>query len=167
MLLSAKSRAWCAWRVRVLACLLAYVLGLLACLRAYMLTCLMCLRDRAFGTFTCVHLHVFSMLACFISLHAHMSWMFAVIKYLTCLPACVLLWHLLSYFLYIWRINFWKILIQNDFFIFREVFRTHLNMYEGVFCKNKLTGKRLYLFCKKAPLKIFHRVLSLFYLYCY
>ena len=113
MLLSAKSRAWCAWRVRVLACLLAYVLRLLACLRAYMLTCLMCLRDRAFGTFTCVHLHVFSMLACFISLHAHMSWMFAVIKYLTCLPACVLLWHLLSYFLYIWRIKFEKFLYRT------------------------------------------------------
>ena len=35
--------------------------------------------------------YVFSMLACFVSLCAHMFYMLAVLKYLTCLRACVLL----------------------------------------------------------------------------
>ena len=53
-------------------------------MRAHVLACLVCLRA---GILTVL---VLSMLACFMSLRAHMSYMFAVLKYLTYLNACVL-----------------------------------------------------------------------------
>ena len=66
----------------MLVCLHANALGVL--------TCLACLRALAFSVFMCLGLDAFSMLACFISLRAHMSHMLAVLKYLTCLRVCVL-----------------------------------------------------------------------------
>ena len=74
------SRAWCAC---VFTCWRAGVLG--------MLTCLVCLRALAFGVFKCLCVYVFSVLACFMSLRADMSYMVAVFKYLTRLRARVLL----------------------------------------------------------------------------
>ena len=56
------SRAWC-----------VYVLG--------MLTCLACLRAIVFGVFTRLRVYVFSMLAYFVSLCAHIFYMLAVLKY--------------------------------------------------------------------------------------
>ena len=49
------------------------VLSVLTCLRACVLTCL--------------RVHVLSMLACFMFLRAHMSYILAVLKYLACLRA--------------------------------------------------------------------------------
>ena len=112
----AKSRAWracvfeCSTCVRalvlgVLAYLMslrAYVLSSLACSRAGVLLCLTCLaylRAYVLGVLMFMCFHMFSMLAYFMSLRAHMFYMLAVLKYLTCLRACMLRWHLLSFFL--------------------------------------------------------------------
>ena len=146
---SAKSCAWCACMV---ACSCAWCAYMLTCSNACVLgmpTCLMCLHALMFGRFVCLHVYVFSMLACFVSLCAHMFYILAVLKYLTCLHACMLLWHCLSYFLCIWKVNFQKSLYRIFFFVFREVFRTHLNIYEGVFCKKELKAKSLLLFWQK------------------
>ena len=57
-------------------CLPAYML----CILAYLTACLL----------PYLHISMLSMLACPISLHAHMSYMLAVLKYLICLRVCVL-----------------------------------------------------------------------------
>ena len=65
----------------VLVCLRAHVLGVLECLRARVLgvlTFLECLRALTFGVFTYLRVYVFSMLACFMSLHAHMPYTLAL-----------------------------------------------------------------------------------------
>ena len=102
----------------VLVCLCAHVFGVLPCFHARMLACLMCLHAWRVSMHSCWRVHVltcyvFSMLACFVFLRAHMFYMLAVFKYLTCLRACVLLWHPLSYFLYIWKVNFQKSLYRK------------------------------------------------------
>ena len=77
-----------------LASLRAYMLSSLACLRARVLLCLTCLkylRAYVLGVLMFMCFHVFSMLACLMSLRAHMFYMLVVLKYLTCLRACVLL----------------------------------------------------------------------------
>ena len=105
----------------VLTCLLGYVLVCLACSRAYVLACLTCSRAHVFGVLKCLWFHVFSMLACFMFLCALISYMPAVLKYLTCLCACVLLWHLLSYFLYIWKVKFQKLFYRKFIFVKRSI----------------------------------------------
>ena len=90
------SRAWCA---SVLAYLGACMLGIFTCTRVWCINML--------------HVCLSKMLACFVFLCAHMFYMLAVLKYLTCLRACVLLWHRLSYFLCIWKVNFQKSLYRK------------------------------------------------------
>ena len=123
----------------VLVCLRAHVLGVLAymleCSHARVLgmpTCLACLRALVFGMFTCLRVYVFSMLACFVSLCAHIFYMLAALKYLTYLRACMLLWHRLSYFLCIWKVNLQKFLYRIIWS--SEKWRTS---YEGVFFAKK------------------------------
>ena len=94
---SAKSCVWPACVLTYLAYFCAHVFGLLRCLR----------------------FHVFSVLASLMSLCAHMSYMLAVLKYLTCLGARVLLWHRLSYFLYTWKVIFQ---FQFPLFLYRFFF---------------------------------------------
>ena len=136
----------------VLVCLRAHVLVVLRCSHAHVLgmpTCLACLRALVFGVFTCLRVYVFSMFACFVSLCAHMFYMLAVLKYLTCLRACVLLWHRLSYFLCIWKVNFQKSSYRKNFFLFKEVFRTYLNIYEAVLCEKEWKAINFSLFLQK------------------
>ena len=120
------SRAWCAC---VLTCWCAGVLGVL--------TCLVCLRALAFGVFTCLRVYVFSVRACFMSLRAVMSYMLAVFKYLTCLRACVLLWHYLSYFLYIWKVNFHGSLNRKISFYSEKYLEPTWTSMNGFFVKEK------------------------------
>ena len=47
----------------------------------------MCSRAYMFSVPACLGAHLFSMLACFMSLRAHISYKLAVLKYLTCLRA--------------------------------------------------------------------------------
>ena len=111
-----KSAKLCAWCACMVACSCAWCASMLTCSNACVLgmpTCLMCLHALMFGRFTCLHVYVFSMLACFVSLCAHMFYILAVLKYLTCLHACMLLWHCLSYFLCIWKVNFQKSLYRK------------------------------------------------------
>ena len=100
------------WRANVLACL--------ACLRTHVLT-------------VCI----LSMLACFMSLRAHMSCMFAVLIYLRYLSAFVLgilvflcNFHLKSIFFL--HFKFQKFLYRRIWLLAKGVFRTHLSIYEGV-----------------------------------
>ena len=97
----------CCWILSLLNC----VMGMLACSRALRVTCssacmlgtLKCLAylcSRVFRVPTSLRVQVFNMLACFMSLRVRMSQILAVLKYLTCLHACVLLWHCLPDFLY-------------------------------------------------------------------
>ena len=74
------------------------MLGVLACSRA-LHTCMLCilcayvlgcLTACMFVVLTYLCGHVFGMLTCFVFLHAHMSYMLDVVKYLSYLRACVL-----------------------------------------------------------------------------
>ena len=121
-------------RTYVLTCSHACVLG--------MPTCFACLRALVFGVITCLHAYVFSMLACFVSLCAHMFYMLAVLKYLTCLRACVLLWHQLSYFLCIWKVNLQKSLYRKISFYSRKYLEPTWTSKREFFAKK--------FFCKKA-----------------
>ena len=142
----------------VLVCLRAHVLGVLAymleCSHARVLgmpTCLACLRALVFGMFTWLRVHVFSMLACFVSLCAHMFYMLAVLKYLTCLRACVPPWHSLPYFLCIWKVNFQKSLyrkIKKNFYSKKYLEPIWESMKEFFFEK-ELKAKSLSLFSQK------------------
>ena len=138
---SAKSSAYvlgvlCA--VTRLVCFCAYVHVCLACCRAEVLVCLAScvLTCPRLGVLACLRAHVFGMFACFMSLRGHMSYM---------------LWHRLSYFLYIWKVNSQKSLYKKNFFWFIEVSRNHFNIYEGDFAK-KITLRAFDYFCKKALL---------------
>ena len=62
--------------------MLAWLACSLACLRACVVGVL--------SLFMCFLVYVLSILACFISFRTHMSYMLAVVKYLTCSCACVL-----------------------------------------------------------------------------
>ena len=78
----------------------------LASLRAYVLACLVCsnvclLPCSRVYVLSLLRSHVLSMLASFVYLHAHMSYMLAVFKYLTCLSPCVPVILLFFYLLYI------------------------------------------------------------------
>ena len=125
----------------VLTWLRACILACLACLHAwsiYVHLCLVC--SRAY-MFTCASL--FCVLMCSQALHAccaRISYM------LTCLRAS-----LTSFVLFSLHLKSWlpKILIYKNLFLFKEVFRTHLNIYEGVFCEKKLNPKSLSLFSQK------------------
>ena len=138
------------------ACLLTYLVcfcaSVLTCSHASVLgmpTCLACLRALVFGVLTCLRVYEFSMLACPVSLCAHIFYMHAVLKYGTCLRTCVLLWHRLSYFLCIWKVNFQKSSYRKNFFLFKEVFRTYLNIYEAVFCEKEWKAINFSLFLQK------------------
>ena len=60
------------------------MLGVIAC---YKFACFMCSRAYMLSVPACLGARVFSMLACFMSLRAHISYKLAVLKYLTCLRA--------------------------------------------------------------------------------
>ena len=86
---------------------------------------------------------MFSMLACFVSSCAHMAYMIAVLKYLTCLRACVLLWHYLSYFLCICKVNFQK-------FLYRKILFYSKKYLEPTWTSSFLQKKAFHYFRKKA-----------------
>ena len=78
-----------------------------------------------------------SMLTCFVSFCAHMFYMPAVLRYLTCLRVCVLLWHRLSYFLCIWKVNFQKSLYRK------------ISFYLKKYLEPTWTSKKEFFFAKK------------------
>ena len=95
-----------------------------------------CVRAHVFGVFMFIIVHMFCMFACFMCWRAHMSYMIAVLKYPMCLRSCVLLWHCLSYFLYIWKVKFQNFLYRK-ICLFKEVLRTQK-------LRKKLAAKRLF-----------------------
>ena len=131
------SRAWCA---SVRTCSHARVLGIP--------TCLACECALVFGVFTCLCVYVFSMHACFVSLCAHVFYMLAVLKYLTCLRACVLLWHRLSYFLCIWKVNFQKSLYRKISFYSEKYLEPTWNLWRGFLRKRIKDWKPFTIFAK-------------------
>ena len=74
-----------------------------------------------------------------------------VFTYLTCMLCSYILlayslraWYPpLPYLLYIWKVKFQKFLCRI-FFWLREVFRTHFNIYYGVFCDQYLIYTHLF-----------------------
>ena len=122
------------------------VLGVLVCLCVHVLWCahvLTCLHTRMLGVFTCICVWCVHVLIClrvpvwFVSLCAHMFCMLAVLEYLTCLHACVLRWHHLSYFLCIWRVNFQKSLYIKIYFYSKKYLEpTWTSMKEFLAKKN-------------------------------
>ena len=74
------------WRVYVIACLRAYVLGVLACLRAFVF---MCFRAWRACVLTCFRVYVLPCLACF---RAWRAYVLACLSYLRAWGACVLAW---------------------------------------------------------------------------
>ena len=91
-----------------------------------------------FGVVKCLRVHVLSMLASFVSLHAHMLYMLVVLIYLTCSRAYV-------YGVFVCPICFIfnKLNSKNSdiekFVLLTEVFRMHLKIYDGVFLQ-KING---------------------------
>ena len=87
-------------------CLRTRILASLACLhswRVYVHSCLACSRAYAFTCLAC--------LLVFMSLRAHMPFMLAVLKYLTCLVlACFfdIICPIFVFFFNIWKVNFQK-----------------------------------------------------------
>ena len=65
----------------------ACYIACLARLRVYKFACLMCSHAYMLSVPACLGARVFSMLVCFMSLRAHISYKLAVLKYLTCLRA--------------------------------------------------------------------------------
>ena len=105
-------RCFCALQANALACLAylhAYVLGVLPFLA--------CLQDLVFGVLTWLCDDAFSMLACFLSLLAHVFYMLAVLKYLTCLCECVLLWRFCPIFFTLEKLNCENFHIEKFLFI--------------------------------------------------
>ena len=163
-------RKWVCWIVN-LVCLRACVIACFACprawvltcsvfLRAYVLACLACLRAHVFACLACLRAHVFRMVAFVMSLRARMPYMLDVLQYFTCLRACVLLRHRLSYFLYIWKVKFQKFLyIENYIFSEKYLEQTHLNICKGVFAEETQRLKDLIVFAKR----VHHRFLTAFY----
>ena len=134
----------------VVICLRAHMRGVLTCLRAYVLACLRAWHAYILGVFTCLRVYVFSMLACFVSLCAHMFYMLAVLNYLTCLRACVLLWHRSFYFLCIWKVNFQKFLYRKIYFYLKKYAEpTWTSMTGFFFCEKELNTKTFSLFSRK------------------
>ena len=118
----------------------ACLLTCLVCLPAYVLACSRAWHGYVLGVFTCNRLwrvHGFSMLACFVSLCAHIFYMLAVLKYLTCLRACRLLWHGLSYFLCIWKVNFQKSLYRKIYFYSKKYLESTWTSMKEVFFAEK------------------------------
>ena len=121
---SAKSRDWRA--------------GVLVCLHPCVRTCFVCLRDC-----------LLSILAFFIFTWLIIIYLVAVLKYRKCLSylfKCLRAWcSRLFYLLYIWKVKFQKLLYKKNLYlfrgIFREIFRTHLVIYDGFLLRNKLTAK--------------------------
>ena len=163
-------RKWVCWIVN-LVCLRACVIACFACprawvltcsvfLRAYVLACLACLRAHVFACWACLRAHVFRMVACVMPLRARMPYMLDLLQYFTCLRACVLLRHRLSYFLYIWKVKFQKFLyIENYIFSEKYLEQPHLNIYKGVFAEETQRLKDLIIFAKR----VHHRFLTAFY----
>ena len=117
----------------VIVCLRAHVLGVLTCLHVRvlgMLTCLACLRAIVFGVFTRLRVYVFIMLAYFVSLCAHIFYMLAVLKYAYGLAD---FFDIVCPIFFVFEKLTSKNLCRKISFFFKEVFRTHLNIYEGVF----------------------------------
>ena len=68
-----------------------------------------------------------------------MPYMFAVLKYLTCLRACVL--GILVCLIHFTKIS--KLLHRRIWFLFRGVLRTRFNIYDGVFLQKEINEIKL------------------------
>ena len=82
-----KSRAW---HAHILVCSRAWCTSVLTCSHDCFLGVLTYMTQFCafvFGMFTCLRVYVLSMHALFVFLRAHMVYMLAVLKYLTCLHA--------------------------------------------------------------------------------
>ena len=84
------SRAYVFMYAPVLTCLCIHVLLRIHAGLACLLTCFAFSPTWQACLLPYLHISMLSMLACPISLHAHMSYMLAVLKYLICLRVCVL-----------------------------------------------------------------------------
>ena len=126
------SRAWCVlcWRSWC-ACMLG-ILTYSQVWHAYTFTCLACLFVLFPYVLTCLkcllHSNVFCiyMLECFFNIICSIFFIFE-------------------------KFNSKKPSYRIFFYLFREGFGAHLNIYKGTFCKNNLQLKAFQYFCKKAP----------------
>ena len=151
-----------------MACLHAHVLSVivclratcLVCLRAYVLACLASLHDwRAYvhSRLLCSRGYVFTRLACLLVLFLY------VLTCLTCLLCSnnLCAYVLACFFEIICPIffTFQKLVsknphIEKSLFI-QKVFRTHLNIYDGVFGEKELKVKSVSLFSQKGSILYF------------
>ena len=88
----------------------------------------------------CLLVRVLSILTFFISLSAFMSRMLAVLKYLACLLAYVLGVLVCNFSFTFEKLNSKNSYIGKSVFI-QIISRNHLNTYDGVFLRKKLTAQ--------------------------
>ena len=96
---------------RVLGVLVSFranVLGVFLCLRARMLGMSACLVFLLHSCLACPRAYMFTCLACLLVLCPYVFTCFACLLCSNILHAYMLLWHRLSYFLRIWKVNFQK-----------------------------------------------------------
>ena len=133
----------------VLACSCAHVLGVFMCWRSW------CACMLGILTYSRVcHVYIFTCLACLFVLFPYV---------LTCLKCllhsnvfCIYMLEcffniICSIFFIFEKFNSKKPSYRIFFYLFREGFGAHLNIYKGTFCKNNLQLKAFQYFCKKAP----------------
>ena len=113
-----------------LASLRAYMLACLACSNVYLLPCL-----RVY-VLSLLRSHVLSMLASFVYLHAVMSYMLDVLKYLTCLSPCVPVILQLFYLLYIWKVKVETFYYRMTWFYFKKHLEPSWTSMMSLFCQN-------------------------------
>ena len=134
----------------MLACLHGHMLGMFACFGACVLTCSQAWRACVIAYLMCSRTYLLSTLACFVSLRAHISYMLAVLKNLSCFSACVLSVLVCSICFTFEKLNSKNSYVENLFW-FREVFRTHLNLYDEVFYEKNQRLKVFNYYCKNDP----------------
>ena len=131
-------RAWCAC---VLACLAslhawrAYVHSRLSCSRAYVFTRLACL--------LVLFLYVLTCLTCLLCSNNLCAYVLACFFEIIC-----------PIFFTFEKLASKNPHIEKSLFI-QKVFRTHLNIYDGVFCEKELKAKSVSLFSQKGSILYF------------
>ena len=143
-------------KMTCLASLRAYVLACLACSNVYLLPCL-----RVY-VLSLLRSHLLSMLASFVYLHADMSYMLAVLKYLTCLSPCVPVILQLFYLLYIWKVKFQTFYYRITWFYFKKHLEPSWTSMMALFCQKDKRLKLFIYFFKKASSYIFDWVTKTF-----
>ena len=125
----------------------AYVLSYMRAWRARVVTSLRVWGAYVLACLACLHAYVFASSGFLLVLCTHMSYMLAVLKYCMRLRA----WYPhLSYLFNISKVKFQNLLYRWIQFLFGGIFKSYLNIHDGVLLRKIFLAKGPNYFCKKA-----------------